>query len=97
MPRQLQDMRPSRLLNVDPIVFNTLRGERDGFHWHCYTCLLAPFDEASHPERCLHGILRYYHLGLGPFLFTNVPPYSCPPLLSSLPYAVLLNSAQEQE
>jgi hypothetical protein len=36
-----------------------------------------------------------YHLGLGPFLFTNVPPYSCTTLLSSLPYAVLLNSAQE--
>ena len=36
-----------------------------------------------------------YYLGLGPFLFTNVPPYSCTTLLSSLPYAILLNSAQE--
>jgi hypothetical protein len=36
-----------------------------------------------------------YHLGLRPFLFTNVPSYSCTTLLSSLPYAVLLNSAQE--
>jgi hypothetical protein len=36
-----------------------------------------------------------YHLGLGPFLFTNVLSYSYTTLLSSLPYAILLNSAQE--
>jgi hypothetical protein len=36
-----------------------------------------------------------YHSGLGPFLFTNILPYFCTTLLSSLPYAVLLNSVQE--
>jgi hypothetical protein len=88
MPRQLHDMRPSRLLNV----VNTMGSTGIAIPAFLPRLMKPRIQSVA----CMESSV-IIHLGPGPFLFTNVPPYSCPPLLSSLPYAVLLNSAQEQE